>query len=340
MSNPKPTNIYKFNVVCLDRKTGVTVWEKTVCEVLPHEGARADHGFASYTPLTDGKFVWANFGSRGVYCLDMDGSIKWRRDIGKKTIRSGFGEGGSLAMAGDNIFIVMDSDANSCIVALNKQSGEPAWTKSRDEKTSWTTPVVADVNDKFQVIVAGTNRSRCYDATNGELVWECGGQTQNVIPTPVVGFGMVFCTSGFRGSALQAIKLGKKGDLTGTDAIAWQVTSGTPYVPSPLLYGERLYVNSVNTGKVSCYNAKTGKPYYVEQNLEEIKTIYSSPVGASGRAYFTSREGVTYVLKDGDTLEVLAVNKLDDGIDCSAAVVGGEIYLKGKKNFYCIAVSK
>ena len=340
MSSPKPTNIYKFNVVCLDRKTGATVWEKTVCEVLPHEGTRADHGFASYTPLTDGTLLWANFGSRGVYCLNMDGNIKWEQDLGQMNARSGFGEGGSLALAGDKIILVRDHEGQSSIVALNKENGKSVWAKERDEQTSWTTPLIADVNDKLHVIVVGTNRTRCYDAANGNLIWECGGQTQNLIPTPVLGFGMVFCTSGFRGSALQAIKLGGTGDLTGTDAVVWHVDSATPYVPSPLLYGDRLYVNSVNKGVVSCYNAKTGKPHYVEQNLEEIKTMYASPVGAAGRVYITSREGVTYVLKDADSLEVLAVNRLDDGIDCSAAIIGGEMYLKGKKNFYCIAASK
>jgi outer membrane protein assembly factor BamB len=163
---------------------------------------------------------------------------------------------------------------------------------------------------------------------------------RNVIPTPVTGFDMVFCTSGFRGSKLQAIQLGKTGDLTGTDAIAWEVNEGTPYVPSPLLYGDKVYVNAVNNPDIYCYNAKTGKPYYVKQNLGEMKGMYASPVGAAGRVYFVGRNGVTYVLSNSDEYKLLSVNKLDDGIDASPAIVGDRIYLRGKQNLYCIAESK
>ena len=148
------------------------------------------------------------------------------------------------------------------------------------------------------------------------------------------------CTSGFRGSMLQAIKLGQTGDLTGTNAIAWEVKEATPYVPSPLLYGEQIYVLSVNKAIVSCYNAKTGEPYYTKQEMPEIKDVYASPIGAAGRVYFVGRNGVTYVLKNSENFEVLAVNKLDDGIDCSPAIIGDEMYLKSKQYLYCLKASQ
>ena len=151
---------------------------------------------------------------------------------------------------------------------------------------------------------------------------------------------MVFCTSGFRGNKLQAIKLGKTGNLTGTDAIAWELNEDTPYVPSPIFYKDKLYVCSGNKGVISCYNAKTGKPYYLKEKLEEIKGIYASPVGAVGRIYFVGRNGVTYVVKSSEKFEVLAVNKLDAKFDCSPAFVDNEIYLKGKQYLYCIASPK
>jgi len=332
----KPTNFYKFNVVCLDRKTGKQLWETTVAEVLPHEGHHPDHGFASFSPVTDGKLILANFGSRGLYCLDMKGNIKWQKDLGKMNIKAGFGEGGSPNLAGENLIVVRDHEGDSFIYALNKKTGEIAWEKSRDEGTLWTSPIVADVNGQSQIIVNGSNRIRSYNAKNGDLIWECSGQTANAIPTPVLSSDMVFCTSGFRGSKLQAIKLGKTGDLTGTDAIAWELNEDTPYVPSPILYKDKLYVGSGNKNIISCYNAKTGKPYYVKQKLEEIKDVYASPAAAADRVYFVGRNGITYVIKNSDKLEVISVNKLDDGIDCSPAIAGNEIYLKGKKNLYCI----
>ena len=187
------------------------------------------------------------------------------------------------------------------------------------------------------MIVNGANFVRSYDVTTGEIIWKCSGQTKNVVPTPVVGFGNVYCTSGWRGAALQAIGLGKTGDLTGTDAIGWQVDEATPYVPSPILIQDKLYVCSGNKEVISCYEAKNGKANFVKQTLEGVKGIYASPVGASGRVYFAGRNGVTAVVKVSDTFQVLAINELDDKFDATPAIVGDEIYLKGTKYLYCIA---
>jgi outer membrane protein assembly factor BamB len=331
-----PTNIYKFNLVCLDRNSGRELWQKTVREVLPHQGHHNDHGFASFSPVTDGKLVWTNFGSRGLYCFDMDGNLKWSKDLGQMNTIMGFGEGGSLAVADNAVIVVRDHEGDSFIVALDKETGEIIWRKDRDEATSWATPLPVEVNGKIQIVTSATNFIRSYDLESGELIWQCSGQTRNVIPSPVAGFGMVYCTSGFRGSSLQAIELGHTGDLSETDAVKWHVKEATPYVPSPLLYGDKLYVCSVNDGVISCYNAKTGEAYFLKERLEKIKGIYASGTGAAGRVYFVGRNGVTYVLRHSEQFEVQAVNTLDDKIDCSPAFAGNEMYIKGKENLYCL----
>jgi outer membrane protein assembly factor BamB len=153
----------------------------------------------------------------------------------------------------------------------------------------------------------------------------------------VVGFGNVYCTSGFRGAALYAIKLGQTGDLSDSDAVVWKVDEATPYVPSPILIDEKIYVISGNREVISCYQAKDGKANYVKQKLEGVKGIYASPVGAKDRVYFAGRNGVTSVVKVSDTFEVLSTNTLDDRIDATPAIVGDEIYIKGIKYLYCIA---
>jgi outer membrane protein assembly factor BamB len=338
LSTPTPKTIHKFDLLCLDRTTGKILWEKTAIEAVPHEGHQPTGTFASYSPVTDGKYVWASFGSRGLYCYDLDGNLKWSKPLPTmKTIMS-FGEGSSPALAGDAIIVVCDHQAGSAIFAFNKITGEQLWRKDRDEVTSWATPAVVEVDGKTQVIVSASKLIRSYDAKTGDLIWQCGGQVRNVIPSPVLGFGMVFCTSGYQGSSLQAIKLaGKTGDLSGTDAIAWQVNKGTPYVSSPLLYGNRIYVFSVLTPKLSCYEAQTGKPLFTEQALEGINQVYASPVGVADRVYCPGRNGTTVVIKNADTFEVLATNKLDDGLDASPAVIGDELYLRGNKFLYCIA---
>ncbi len=336
----KPKNLYKFDVVCLDLATGRTLWQQTACETMPHEGHHPEHGFASYSPITDGHCVWASFGSRGVHCYDLDGKHQWSRDLGKMKTKLAFGEGSSPALAGDALIVVMDHEGDSFIHALDKRTGRTLWKQARDEDTAWSTPAVAVVEGRMQAIVSATNRIRCYDVGTGEMVWQCGGQTQNVIPSPIVSDGLVFCTSGFRGSELQAIELGHTGDLTGTSAVRWQVSKATPYVPSPILYGDNLYVCSMNRAAISCYHAATGKLNFVEERLEAVKDIYASPVGAAGRVYFVGRKGVTAVIRNAQTLEILATNKLDDEFDASPAIVGGRILLKGKRNLYCIGLHR
>jgi len=335
-----PSGVYSFDLVCLDRATGKLLWQKPVRREKPHEGHHRDHGFASYSPVTDGKHIWASFGSRGLHCFDLDGNLKWSRDLIKMETRAGFGEGSSPALAGDSVVVVLDHEGDSVIFAFNKDTGDPLWRKDRDERTSWATPVAVDVNGKTQVITNATTFVRSYDAKTGAIIWQCTGQTVNTIPTPVIGFGKVFCTSGFRGSALLAIELGRTGDLTGSDAIAWQVNEGTPYVPSPLLHGEKIYVCAGNNPVISCYEAKTGKANFVQQRLADIKGVYASPVGAADRVYFVGRNGVTAVIKNSGTLEILATNSLDDGFDASPAIVGDEMYLKGRASLYCIATGK
>jgi len=337
MSSGRATTLYNFDVVCIDRGTGKTLWQKTVRTAVPHQGHHRDHGYASYSPVTDGEHVWASFGSRGVHCLDLEGNIKWSKDLGRLDTRMGFGEGSSPALAGDALIVIKDHEGDSFIVALDKATGRQRWRQPRDEKTSWTTPLLVEVNGRPQVIVSGTNRTRSYDAKTGKLIWQCGGQTTNVVPSPVTGFGMVYCTSGFRGNALQAIVLGKTGKLTGTDAIRWELKKNTPYVPSPLLYGQRLYMFTGNTAKLSCYNAKTGEPYYERQSIDEMSGVYASPVGAADRVYLTGRRGTVTVIKNADLFQIVATNTLKDAFDASPAIIGNEIYLRGRKSLYCIA---
>ena len=119
--------------------------------------------------------------------------------------------------------------------------------------------------------------------------------------------------------------------------MAWSLDRDTPYVPSPLLYDGILYFLKTNNGLLSAFDAKTGKPHYQLQRLEQVPEVFSSPVGAAGRVYIPGREGTTVVLKHGPTFEIVAVNELADGFDASPALVGREIYLRGYKYLYCIA---
>jgi outer membrane protein assembly factor BamB len=310
-------------------------WQKTVREEVPHQEYTPKNEFASHSPVTDGTHVWASFGSRGVHCYDMAGGHKWSVDLGKMNVEEG--EGSSPTLAGDALIIVMDHLGDSFIVALNKYTGEILWRRERDESTAWATPLVVFFDDKLQVITNATNRVRSYDVKTGDLIWECAGQTMNTVPSPVYGFGMVFCTSGFQGYNLQAIKLGYSGNLTGSEAIRWTLNKYTPYIPSPLLYGDKIYICDKNRAAISCYQAATGKMIFQRKKLKDLGEMYASPVGVANRIYFIDRKGTAAVIKHAEQFEILAINSLNDRFSASPAIVGNELYLKGETYFYCIS---
>jgi len=335
----KPTAKYRFTLLCLDRKTGKTRWQKVAREEVPHEGRQQNNTFASASPLTDGKVVLAFYGSRGLHCYDLEGNLKWSQDFGPMQTRNTFGEGASPTLHGDTVIVNWDDETdNDFIVALDKNDGKQLWKTPRKEGTGWSTPLVVEHDKKLQVVVNATGKVRSYDFASGKELWSCAGQTANAIPSPVADADTVYVTSGFRGAALQAIKLGSTGDLTGTEAIRWSYNQNTPYVPSPLLTGDLLYVVKVNSGMLTCLEAKSGKPHFEAERLEGLAEIYASPVAAKERVYVLSRDGKCVVLKQGPKLEILATNKLDDQTDASIALAGRELFIRGRAYLYCVAV--
>jgi len=333
----KPVEAFQFTLLCLDRRSGKTLWQRVAREEVPHEAHHPDHAFASYSPVTDGKYIVAFFGSRGLHCYDMQGNPKWQKDFGKMRTKMSFGEGASPAVYGSTVVVNWDHEGDDFIAAFDVETGNELWRQPRQEDTSWSTPLIVRHEGQTQVVTAAMRRIRGYDLSSGKLIWECGGLTANVIPSPVAGDGMVYATSGFRGSALLAIRLGRSGDLTGTDAVAWTHGKNTPYVPSPLLYNGRLYFFASNNGTLSCFDAKSGRPMIDARRLDDLDGVYASPVAASGRVYLVGRNGVTVVIRSSDNLDVLATNRLDDRIDASPAVAGGDLFLRGHEHLYCIA---
>jgi len=333
----KPTRPYRFMVLCLDRASGKILWQKVAREVVPHEAIQANNSFASASPITDGKVVLAFFGSRGLYCYDLLGNLKWSKDLGQMQTRNSFGEGASPAVHGDTVIVNWDDETeNDFIVALDKRDGKEIWRTPRHEDTGWSTPLIVEHDRKWQVIVNATGKVRSYDLATGKEIWSCSGQTPNAIPSPVADADTVYCTSGFRGSALYAIKLSAGGDISGTEAIRWKHSKGTPYVPSPLLVDDLLYYISGNTAMLSCLNTQTGQMNYEQERLPEVREVYASPVAAKDRIYVLGRDGTCVVLRKGPKLEILATNKLDDKTDASIALAGKTLFIRGKQNLYCI----
>jgi outer membrane protein assembly factor BamB len=269
----------------------------------------------------------------------MDGTLLWEKDLGDKRMRNQFGEGSTPALYRDRLVIVWDHlNGQSFVTALDARDGKELWRVPRDEIDTWATPLILEVGGRAQAVVPAMKRIRAYDVENGSVVWEGDGLTMNAIPSPVFHDGLVILMSGFQGNDLRAVRVADaKGNIDGTAAVAWSFDRDTPYVPSPIVSDGILYFLKTNSGILSAFDAKTGKPIYQNQRLDGLPNVFSSPVAARGRIYFTGREGTMLVIRSGPAFEVLAKNVLDDGFDASPALVDNEMYMRGHKYLYAIA---
>ena len=324
-----------FTVLCLDRQTGKTLWSQVARNDVPHQEIQPTNSHSSGSPVTDGEHLIVPFGSYGLYCYDLQGSRIWEKDLGKVQVT--WGEGSSPALAGDVVIVVQDNEEASYVFAFDKRTGQELWKKPREEKSSWTTPLVLNRGDKTQVIINGATAVRSYDPATGDVLWQCSGLGVNVTPMVVVDETTVYAMSGQRTSPMaMAIQLGGSGDLTGTAAVLWKLNRGTPYAASPLLYDGLLYFVQHVTPILTCVDALTGKPHFAQQRLEGLTTVYASPIGINNRVYIAGLDGTTLVLEKSKELKVLASNKLDDSFAASPAVVGNELFLRGRSHLYCL----
>lgn len=329
-----PRHFYRFLVTCYDRNTGKVLWRHTAAERVPHEGHHETHSYAGGSPATDGERLYVPFGSFGIYCYDLSGKPLWSRDLGRLNTRLGWGEAVSAVLYRGNLLLNWDQEVDSSLYCLDAATGATRWQAKRDERSTWTTPFVVEHAGKAVAVVNGTTSIRAHDLASGRVVWSCGGMTANPIPSPVRFGDAVLCVSGYRGNAAVAVPLDAKGDADGQ--VRWRYDKGTPYVPSPVVANGRLYFTNANQNLLTALDAATGKPVLDRARLPGVTSFYASPIFAGGRLYFTDRSGTTLVLKPSDTLDVLATNRLGEGVDASPVAVGKQLFLRGAKQLYCL----
>lgn len=335
------TQHHEFVVMALTRADGKIRWQRSLRIALPHEGGHHTGSLASASPVTDGERLYVFFGSYGLYCLKLDGTLLWHKDLGRMQTKHGHGEGASPVLYGNTLVLNWDHSGQSFIIALDSRTGILRWRLERDEVSSWSTPIITSHAGRSQLIVNGTAKVRSYDLETGEVIWECGGLSANIVASPVAANGMVFVASSYDTRALLAIQLdGAVGDITGTKQVVWTRHRGTPYVPSPLLYDGILYFLRHYQGVLTRVVALTGEEPSGPFRLRGIRNVYASPLGAAGRLYITSRDGTTLVLSHSQEPQVLGINRLDDRFSASAAAVGEELYLRGEQFLYCLSTTR
>jgi len=327
---------HQFKVIALNRDSGKVLWEALAWEGTPYDNRHRKSSYASSTPATDGKLVYAYFGTEGLYAYDFNGKLAWKAQLGNLAT-VGMGTGTSPILY-DNVVIVQCDEDNgeaSFIVALDKKTGKEVWRTPRKVQVSWSTPLLVKTATHSELITSGTEMVISYDPATGKELWRHKGVESNAIPSPVANNEMVFLVAGFPAKIAMAIKLGGSGDLTGTPNVPWKYAKGTAYVPSPILYGDYLYLTT-DRGILTCIDAKTGEVKYEGGRIPIPATFTASPVAFEGKILMTSEDGDTFIVKAGPKHEVLGTNTVGEPVYASPAIADGRIFIRGEKNLYCI----
>lgn len=327
---------HTFKVICLDRETGKIVWQANAWEGTPYDNRHRKSSYAASTPATDGKMVYAFFGTEGLYAYDFKGKLAWKAQLGNLAT-VGMGTGTSPILFNNLVIVQCDEDNGqaSFIVALDKTTGKEVWKTPRKVQVSWSTPLLVRAGNRAELIASGTEAVIAYDPATGKELWRHKGLESNAIPSPVANNEMVYLVAGYPAKLAMAIRLGQTGDLTGSPNVPWKYTKGTAYVPSPILYGDYLYLHT-DRGILTCIDAKTGEVKYEGGRIPIPATFTASPVAFEGKILMTSEDGDTFIVKSGPKHEVLSTNSIGEPVYASPAIADGRIFIRGEKNLYCI----
>ncbi len=327
---------HAFKVLALDRKSGKILWETTAWEGTPYDNRHRKSSYAASTPATDGKMVYAFFGTEGMYAFDFDGKLVWKVQLGNLATL-GMGTAASPVIYENLVILQCDEDngAGSFIVAFDKKTGKEVWKTPRKIQVSWSTPLLVKTATRTELIASGTEFVIAYEPATGKELWRHKGLESNAIPTPVANNETTYLVAGYPAKIALAIRLGQNGDLTGTPNVLWKYEKGTAYVPSPILYGEYLYLTT-DRGILTAIDAKTGEVKYEGGRIPIPATFTASPVAYEGKILMTSEDGDTFMIKAGPKHEVIGTNSVGEPVYASPAIADGNIFIRGEKNLYCI----
>jgi outer membrane protein assembly factor BamB len=332
-TTPATGKVYLI-VEAFRRSDGKRVWEFSVEATGEFPELHEKHNLATPTPATDGKLIYAWFGTGQLLALDMDGQAVWTRHLGKEyaPFTTNWGHGSSLTLHKDLLLLLCDHDSDSYLLALDKNTGKERWKVDRGEgKISHTTPLVVSTPKGEELIINSSERIDAYDPSDGKALWHAGKWRQTPIPTPIFHDGIIYMIRGYRNSDFLAIRPGGRGDVTDSN-ILWRTSGGASYVPSILYYEGLLYVTN-EVGIVTCADATNGETVW-RKRLGGI--FFSSPVAGDGKVYMVSETGETFVLKAGREPDVLSQNNLDERMIASPAISDGRLFLRSDNTLFCI----
>ena len=342
------SSVHEWKVYCIDKNNGKILWEKTSCKGVPKIKRHPKSTHANTSVATDGQYVVAFFGSEGLYCYDINGNLQWQKNFG--ILRSAFftmedaeWEFASSPIIHNGVLIIQcDVLENSFVAAYDVKTGKELWKALRDEYPGWCTPNIYTDEGNTRVVVNGYKHRGAYDFKTGKEVWRMSGGGDIQIPTPIIGDRLIYFNSAHGPSSpIIAVRTGASGDITlkegetSNAGVQWSIPRGGSYLQTLLLYRNRLYNLSWN-GTIDCLDPLTGKEIY-KAKLGKSRSFIASPVASDGRIYIVDEEGIVYILKDGDTFQLLAEIPIQDICMTAPALTDGMIFFRTQRNLIAVA---
>lgn len=342
-------SVHEWKVYCLEKKSGKILWEQVAYKGEPKEKRHIKSTYASSSPVTDGRYVVAFFGSQGVYAYDMKGKLAWQRDLGRINLGAyndasyEWGTASSPTIYKDLVILQVDtSDKDDYLIALNLKTGETAWKTPREELPSWGTPTIYQGKARTELITNASNFIKGYDPMTGKELWRLGGSSQITAPTPIFDGDLILVASGRRPEApIFVIRGGATGDITlpadktSSEHIAWTRQRAGSYMPTPLIYNGLVYVLR-NQGILTCYDLKTGEQKYEERIPHQGSGFSGSPVAADGKIYLPSEDGDIFIVKAGEKFELLGKGTVGQALMATPAISGGLLLVRAEKELFAI----
>jgi hypothetical protein len=349
VKSAKEENVFNWYVYCIDRKNGNILWKRLSYTGKPKVKRHPKASHASSTPCTDGNYVVAFFGSEGMYCYDMEGNLIWKKDLGEldwgffRSPAAQWGGGSSPVIHQQKVILQCDVQKNSFIAAFNLKDGSLIWKTARDDVPTWGTPTVYAGREHSQVIVNGFKYIGGYDISNGNEIWKMRGGGDIPIPTPIVAHDLIYITNAHgRMSPVYAVRLSARGDISldenesSNKDIAWSYSKDGNYIPTPIIYNDYLYCCS-HKGKMSCFEAVTGKLMYREYLGPSSVAMSASPVAAGGKIYCTAEKGDIYVIEAGPEFKLAGINKMNEICMATPAISRGTMFFRTRQHLVAIA---
>ncbi|XZE53533.1 PQQ-binding-like beta-propeller repeat protein [Planctomycetaceae bacterium SH139] len=341
--------VYRYQVICLDATTGALRWQSVADERQPPLPRHSSNTYATETPVTDGERVYAYFGMTGVFCFDMQGNQLWSRDLGSYSMRAGWGTSSSPVLFAGKLFLQIDNDQQSFLVALDAKTGDEVWRVNRAEKSQYSSPIIWQNSLRNELIVGGLFY-RSYDPETGELLWQLDMEKGRSSATPVAIGDRLFVGTELRarggdddgGGFLFAVKAGGSGDISlaagaaSSEHIVWKTADSSIQMASAAICDGRLYFLERQSGQVHCIDAATGELVY-RTRIRGARSFWASPLTSAGRVYCVDSSGTTHVLAGGNDYKLLHSNRVDEQVWSSPSVANGRFYLRTVDHLYCFA---